>query len=393
MNTDRIEWPEGRPRVLLTDCWLANAGDAAIALGLERMIRDLAPGAAVIHAAYQHDTIGPLIPGPVFVPPLEGLLGTPWVPPAAGWEGPGRRLVNGADLIISQGGGFLVEAYEPFGRIAALADAATIGPPTALVGQTIGRFTTSLGRRYLGTVMKAAALVVVRDGPSGDHAAELGATAVELGTDLALALFPDPPLPSERAGTGVVLTDHHPERARRPSQAVAAAALLEAVLARGGGEPVQLWSTVQGAPAEAREDDRAVAVTAVERSHPNGRAVALTDGYVAPLQAIDRVRSTRRLVTMRMHPALFAAASGTPFALVLTGPRRAVFDGTPLEQCLAEPDDRAGVDALLDRTWAMDDAAGMRLWNDLEPLRARLHRTQAAIAGLLATATAAGAPA
>ncbi len=44
-------WPAGSPRVLVTDCWLQNAGDAAIAVATQRLILDIAPGASVLHAA------------------------------------------------------------------------------------------------------------------------------------------------------------------------------------------------------------------------------------------------------------------------------------------------------------------------------------------------------
>lgn len=80
-------WPPGRPRVLVTDAWLANAGDGAIALAVDRMVHAAAPGAAVLHAAYQADLVGGAYPGLAFVPPLDALLGVEGAPAAAHWSG------------------------------------------------------------------------------------------------------------------------------------------------------------------------------------------------------------------------------------------------------------------------------------------------------------------
>ena len=55
---------------------------------------------------------------------------------------------------------------------------------------------------------------------------------------------------------------------------------------------------------------------------------------MTPARAIDLVRSHRALVTMRMHPALIAAGSGVPWALVVADDRLHPFD----EPRLPEPD-------------------------------------------------------
>ena len=135
--------------MLATDAWLANAGDALIAVALDGMLREIAPKAAILHAAYQWDDFGPRIPVLNTVPPLEYLLGTPWMPPLPGYEQAGAQLVEEADAIVCQGGGFLVEAYSPRGRLAALADAVRRGKPVALLGITLGRFDEPAARRDL----------------------------------------------------------------------------------------------------------------------------------------------------------------------------------------------------------------------------------------------------
>src|SRR5947199_121054 len=69
------DWPEGSPRVLVSDAWLANAGDGAIALATQARVRRLAPDAAVLHSAYQADLVGDRYPELALVPPLAGLTG------------------------------------------------------------------------------------------------------------------------------------------------------------------------------------------------------------------------------------------------------------------------------------------------------------------------------
>jgi polysaccharide pyruvyl transferase WcaK-like protein len=368
--TPATTWPAGRPRVLVTDAWLANAGDAALALATEAMIRAAVPGAAVLHAAYHGTELGHHLPSLRCTLPLEELLGTPWAPTAPGWEASGPALVAGADAVVSQGGGFLVEAYQPWGRIAALATVARRGTPLAIVGQTIGRFEPADLRRDLEDVMAAAALVAVRDAPSARHARDLGAGDVVIGSDLAFGLFPDPPQEHARHGVGLVLTDHHPEDGLRSGRGELARHLAETVVDQAGDQPVTLWSTVQGHPELAREDDSALARSIVAGLSPGRRSgVTLVSGYVPPDRAIALVAGFRSLVSMRMHPALFAASLDTPFALVLGGQRTGVLAGTSLEGRLADPADRGAVDALVQRTLGGDGGDGQ--WEAVTPLRRR----------------------
>ena len=384
--TPASSWPPGRPRLLLTDAWLANAGDAAVAMGLERLVRAVAPTAAVLHASYQHDVVGPLLPELRVVPPLELLLGHEWAPPAPGWEDAGRELVAGADLVICQGGGFLVEAYQPYGRVAALAEVGRLGIPLALVGLTIEGFRRATARRGLRAVLRSASLVAVRDPESLAHAADLGAIGTVLGTDLALALFPDRP-PADgggRDGISVVLTDHHPVAARRDEQARLAEAVLHAVVAAGDGDAISIWSTVQGLPDAAREDDGSLAqrlVDALPRSAQD--RITLAEGYVVPDRAVDLAGGARALVTMRLHPSLFAAGTGTPFALVLPGQRRGVWWGTQLAARLPDPTDASAVAAAIDRALG-ETAPAPQLWDQLAPMRARLDEMRDQLAGLVA---------
>jgi polysaccharide pyruvyl transferase WcaK-like protein len=376
------EWPPGRPRVLATDAWLANAGDAAIALALDGIIRELAPAASILHSSYQHDLIGPRLAGLTCVPPLDALLGTRWAPPAPGWEDAGAQLVEGADLVICQGGGFLVEAYEPRTRLASLADVVRRGKPLVLAGVTIDHFRSAPLRADLHTVLAGAALTVVRDPMSLAHAGDCGAVDVVLGTDLALAFFTEPPPDRERHDIGVVLTDHHPDAARRPQLADLASVVLREAVDAAAGQPVTVWSTVQGEPDVAREDDSRIAADAIAALSESSRAtVRMEPGYIDPARAIEASATCRALITMRMHPALFAAGSGTPFALMLGGQRTGVFAGSTLAARVVAPSDREGISAAISATCG--EAAPVPTWEALAPLRARLDDTRSRLAELL----------
>jgi polysaccharide pyruvyl transferase WcaK-like protein len=362
-------WPPGRPRILVTDAWLANAGDAAIAVATDALLRELAPEAAILHAAYHGAELSDRYPSLRLVPPLEDLLGTPWAPPAAGWEVDGPALVAGADLVVSQGGGFLVEAYEPRGRVAALADVVTRGRPVVLLGQTVGAFHGAALRHDLGVVLRTSPLVVVRDAASQRHATDLGARDPVLGSDLAL-LLPPAERTAGRAGVGVVLTAHHPEPGRRDDQRRTALDLLARVAAALPDEAIVAFSTVQGLPDLARDDDAAVARTARDALPPDLAArIEVVDGHLDALEVVERVGSLRALATMRLHPALLAARAGTPFALILGGQRAGVLDDTALAVQVAAPGDTDAIQHVLDRALASDAAVPA---GGLSPLTERL---------------------
>lgn len=373
-------WPAGHPRVLVTDAWLANAGDAALALATENLVREVVPGAAVLHAAYQGAELASNFPSLRFTASLEDLIGTPWAPPAPGWAESGPALVAGADAVISQGGGFLVEAYQPWGRIAALSKVARWGVPVAILGQTVGRFTRSRGN-HLHRLMRTARLIVVRDPQSVANATALGATDVVLGTDLWLALFPDPPLKHSSKGVGLVLTNHHPDPEQRPRLADVAHRVAEATLDAFPGESVTLWSTVQGHPDLAGEDDSVVAESVVDRLEAAKRGrVAILRGYVPPDQAIALIAGSRAVVSMRMHPALFAAALDTPFCLVLGAQKAGVLEGTSLLGRVVDPGNATNVPEGVAKAVRRP---GEGQWNALAPLRDRLDDVRTRLADFL----------
>ena len=86
MTPPAFDWTAGWPRVLVGDGWLVNAGDAAIALAVDRLVRSVWPDSAVLHASYHADLVADALPELAFVPPLDALLGVDGADPMAdGW--------------------------------------------------------------------------------------------------------------------------------------------------------------------------------------------------------------------------------------------------------------------------------------------------------------------
>ena len=169
MTTPPLAWASGGPRVLLTDCWLQNAGDAAIAVAMQRIIRRAVPDAVIVHAAYGADAVAGRYDELEIVPPIDQLVGTRWAEGTA----EGTEFVAAADVVVSQGGGFLRAGYRPWARIDALERVAALGPLTGLRVRRSPRV-----RRGVRPGAAAAGCspppktVVVRDSPSRASAIE-----------------------------------------------------------------------------------------------------------------------------------------------------------------------------------------------------------------------------
>jgi polysaccharide pyruvyl transferase WcaK-like protein len=308
-----LAWPEGRPRVLVSDCWPTNAGDAAIALATDGLVRRLAPGAAVVHAAYHADQAAALYPELRWAEPLESLVGTRWAGPAPGLAVSGPAFVAGADLVISQGGGFLHEAYQPWARIDALARAADAGVPLVIFGQTIGDLRLAFARRAMAGLLRSARLVIVRDPSSRLHVLSLGADPdrVMLGTDAALALA-EPPAPggARPAGPVDVVLGGEPLPASPRARGPLASALLAAVACRLPGERLRVWSSVQG-------DDATVAAAVAALPREARGRVDMVAGHVDARRMAALAGGGAAMAAMRFHPALLAAAQGVPTVVLL----------------------------------------------------------------------------
>jgi polysaccharide pyruvyl transferase WcaK-like protein len=322
-------WPEGRPRILVVDAWLANAGDGAIAIATERRLRRLAPTAAILHAAYQGDLLADAYPELALVPPLAGLVGvTPSVPEMRAWDGDAAsHIVADADVVLSQGGGFAMEHYEPWERLRAWEIVVQLGAPIGFCAQSVGPFRSPRERAILRRVYSRAVVVGLREERSMANVLDLGVepARVIVTADETFSLFPPRAVADRpRHGYACVLSAHPWVQGDgsvvEPGEAVAELAeMVEDLVRLGGGERVTLMSTQQGLRQLERglEDDAEFGAKVIA-SLPVDVApfVQTFPGYLAPMQCVDMIASHRGLLSMRMHPAIFGLGGGVPTVLL-----------------------------------------------------------------------------
>jgi hypothetical protein len=376
---------------LITDAWLANSGDGIIAIAVERMVRAVAPGSAVLHAAYHADPVADAYPGLSFVPPLATLVGVEGAPsPPDGWgEQVGRQLVRDADLVISQGGGFLLEHYQPWQRLFALAEVVDLGTPLVVLGQSIGLFRAARARALLRRTMRESRYVTVRDEDSRATVLDLGVDPgrVALTSDLSLTLFDQAPVIADsRQGIAVVLTVHEQTAGQTEDRVELATVVLSDVVRRARGELVTVASTVQGLGRYGMEDDAATAAAAVSRLPGELQSgVRLVEGYLGPADAIALYGQQRAVVSQRLHPALVAFSQGVPAALLLSASKVGVLADADLGRMVCEEPTnsvarRRSLDAALNR----GARSGADLWAALDPLRRRAELNAQILADVLA---------
>jgi polysaccharide pyruvyl transferase WcaK-like protein len=363
-----IRWGQGRPRVIVSDGWFANTGDAAIALAVDRIVRRAAPAAEVVHAAYFPSPVGVRLDLTV-APPLDQLLSGRFArDPGLGTAG--RQFVAGADLVVSQGGGFLLEHYRPLSRIEALATVADLGVPWCVAGQTIGRFSDAATRRQLRRALDAAVMIGLRDRSSVHNVTDLSVRSdqVILGSDLGFELLGEEQAEAERRHVGVVVTNTN---VRYGSPALELASAIVSDVLTLTADDVTLFSSVQAVESSGVENDLPFARAVLERIHPTHRGrVRLMTNAVDVHDLLDLVAKFRAVVSMRLHPALLAMAAGTPAALFLDAPKVGCLEGAdvPLSVDLSDAEDRHSI---LSRV--LDDQApsGARLRSELARPRER----------------------
>jgi polysaccharide pyruvyl transferase WcaK-like protein len=390
------QWPPGRPRLLVADAWLANGGDGAIALATERRLRRLVPQASVLHAAYQCDLVADRYPELALVPPLDGMLGVVPEPELEAWDpDAASALLDGADAVLSQGGGFTMEHYHPWQRLRAWELVVEREIPLAFCAQTIGPWRAARERAMLGHAFRAAVAVGVRERTSAGNAIELGADPdrVVHGADEAFALLDSPPQDSEPHGFAAVLTGHGQVF---ESGAVSEAGIehvtevAAALAALAGDEGLLLLSTQQGLGGLDRglEDDAELARAVVERlPRELARRISRLEGYVDPLQFARAVAGRRALLTMRMHPAILGLSSGVPTVAIDPGFKTlGVLEEAGMGDVMAAGDDPGEV------ARRVQDAAagprGLKLWERLEGARRRAAANDEVVRRLLAAAGA-----
>jgi polysaccharide pyruvyl transferase WcaK-like protein len=388
----------------VTDAWLANAGDGAIALATHARLTRMAPGASILHAAYQADLVGDAYPQLSFVPPLAALLGvTPTVPEMQGWTAPqAEAVMRDADAVLVQGGGFAMEHYDPRERLLAWDLLVDRGIPLAFSAQSIGPFSAASERAVLARVLGRALVVGVREPLSRDNAIEMGAdpARVLLGADEAFSLFPSPPDEAEasaRRGIAAVLTRHP---VARPDGSVVSdpapnpwlEALVESLLELAGDEGITLLSTQQGLGHLDRglEDDAELARGVRASLAPEHRdRVAVADGYLAPMTCAELIARHRALVTMRLHPAILALSRGVPTVAVKPAFKtEGVLGALELGVVVTDGPEStpAAVAERVGRVLAPGAPGPRALWKALAGARRRADVNDAVVARLLAAA-------
>ncbi|HET7507547.1 MAG TPA: polysaccharide pyruvyl transferase family protein [Solirubrobacterales bacterium] len=310
------------PLVLVTEGWLANAGDGASYIATTRSLQRAMPGARVAISAHHRALVGGLYPELDLVPPLDALLGIsfPWTSEEDIAErGLLEEVVEEADLILAAGGGYLLERYRPEARILGFEQMLERGKRLMLYSQSIGSFRDPALSARLQAVLQAAELVLVRDELSQEIVeGQRPADGVHLTADEAF-LFPSvrgvarphsllvtaSPHPWERGGD-----DELPEETYIADLATALSSLLTSKTARS----ITFASTAQGFGGElALEDDGLIAAAVLARvpAHLRNR-ISLHDGYLTPWQYAEVAARHTAAVSMRMHGAILAATAGTP---------------------------------------------------------------------------------
>ena len=154
------------PFILVTDGWLVNTGDAASYIATTASLKRAIPGARVAISAHHRQLVAGLYPELDLAPPLDAIADVrwPWTTEADITDrGRADELVDDADLILTAGGGYLLERYNPEGRIRVYEELLSRGKRLMFYSQSIGTFEDpELGGR-LRAVLEAAELVLVRD--------------------------------------------------------------------------------------------------------------------------------------------------------------------------------------------------------------------------------------
>jgi polysaccharide pyruvyl transferase WcaK-like protein len=178
-----------------------------------------------------------------------------------------------------------------------------------------------------------------------------------------------------------VLTGHQSNPEQQPGLAQVALEVAEATLEAFPGESVKVWSTVQGHLELAGEDDSLFAASVIDRltAAQRDRVTVLHD-YLSPAEAIALVGDSRSIVSMRMHPALFAATLDIPFCLVLGAQKAGVLEATSLRDRVVNPADPATIAEGIARAVGRP---GRGQWRALDPLRHRMIEVRARLADFL----------
>ena len=319
--------PASAPLILVVDGWLANAGDAAINLATSLSLQEAIPGARVVFASHHRSLVGDRYPELDLAPPIDALadVSWPWTTAADLAERDAiDRLVEEADLVLAPGGGYLLERYQPEGRIRGYEYLLERGKRLAFFSQSIGRFEDPDLCARLGSVLAAAELVLVRDEASQEAVREMGRTeGLHLTADEAFLL------PVERRvgrpHSLLIAASVHPwerngseDELRDDSHLAEIAASLTRLLSSGQVRTVTLASSTQGLGGAGQElEDDVLAASLLRTAVPAHwrNRIEIREGYLTAGEYAELAASHTAVISMRMHGAILAAVAHTPVLL------------------------------------------------------------------------------
>ena len=376
-----VETTNRGPQVVIVGAsGFTNLGDDAILAAMLAELRDALPGARFRVASGTPEGLAA----------LDDVEALPFQDRAI------SRALNGADLLIVGGGGFIYdydtrvsvydflhgveELFYPYYR--AIVGARAHDIPVHCYGIGVGPLLTGPGRALTREILSLASAITVRDPLSlwELHAAGLRAPAPELAADPAVRLptivGKRERLPEGRLVGFVARAWLQFGEGRTPSGAdlfnryvdwVAAAA--DHTVERWGATPLFL-------PLQRRYDDDRVTEEVIIARMRYAAHAQLLDGVVSYRAAQEVLGGLDALVSTRLHPLILAAAATTPIIGIDLAPKIRAFLGSLGLAALALSPWTART---ADLTGALDRALG-----NPAPLRARLHAGMAGQAVLAA---------
>jgi colanic acid/amylovoran biosynthesis protein len=231
-----------------------------------------------------------------------------------------------ADVVIATGGTYLVEQYDISQRIFDMGTALALKRPLVLFTQSLGPFNDPRNRRSLGTILRRASLILLRDERSKRHLEELqiASPSIQVKPDAVFALADDDlatkperltPLVERRARVAVSVRrwDHFVTGSAQQgmNRYLASVSSLVEHLVRNHHADVVFLSTCQGAPGY--HDDSLVAAS-VAGMLPDDirRHVQVNGDFHTPSALVELLRGFDFVVSTRMHLAILALGAGIP---------------------------------------------------------------------------------
>ena len=354
-------------KVMITNTVVLNGGDAAILMAIIRQVRAVyGSETEVVAADTQPDLAKEYYPDLTFITPLyvhafppkkegrfqrlRGVLrysrwysSLPRLYAAAYAMGNGSvaaarflttkdewetlRHYAESDVIISTGGTYLVENYWLAPRIFDFRIALLLGKPLVLYTQSMGPFTSKYARSTLPSILKNAALVLLRDRASMEHVLDLCNASdinARLSADAAFGLAePETLKAAEKvelpsSGLQVAVSVRYWPFFKTMDVEEGMDAYLSAMarmaehLIENYGATVTFISTCQGVAGYSYDDsDVARDVTARIRQDLRGRVV-VDSRFHRPEDLIDILEGFDLIIATRMHMAILGLVAGVP---------------------------------------------------------------------------------